>query len=221
MAGLGQFFTTLGHGLQSGLGAIQSGLGSYRDGLFPIDSASGVDEETQRAAQRQAMMRMAFGIMSGKGLGQGLAQGYGAATNQYQAAMENAYNNTLHKRAIDLQQQQLDRQAKVQAKQDRESAAVTAGRFATGLTNTQDPAAYWRLVQSNPDLQSALQTFGVTVPGDATPEQLQQIGETLRSESQLSGPVTAARDLNLKSIVGPDGKPILVPEAAAIGARPY
>ena len=86
------------------LGNKLSGLGSgIRNTINPIDPNSGIDPEFAKAQQRAAMLRMAAGIAGGRGLGQGLSQGLDAATNQYQSAMENAYNNQLKKKQMDQQ----------------------------------------------------------------------------------------------------------------------
>ncbi len=100
---------------QSGLGALiakiapalgkkLSGLGSgIRNTINPIDPNSGVDPAFAQAQQRSAMLRLAAGIAGGKGLGQGLSQGLDASSNQYQSAMENAYNNQIKKKQMDQQ----------------------------------------------------------------------------------------------------------------------
>lgn len=89
------------------LGHALSGFGSgVRNTLNPIDPNSGVDPQFAQAQQRAALLRTAAGIASGRGLGQGLANGLDAGSNQYQAAMQNAYNNQLKKKQMEMAQAQ-------------------------------------------------------------------------------------------------------------------
>lgn len=213
-----------GFGAQLG-GAIQRGLGGLSNTLFPTDPTA--DPQVAKAAQNQALLRFSLGLMAGRdrpgaGLGSSLFNAYTGAQDNYQGAMQNAFHNTLLKRQADYQQQEHDRQVKLQQQQDRQSAATTASRIATGLQNSKDnPTAYWNLVANDPDVQQALAQFGITAPQNATPEQFGQLQQQLSALGQVSAPPTAARDLNLKPIIGPNGKPILVPEAQAIGQTPY
>ncbi len=208
--------------------AITQGFGRFGNALFPVDPNSGVDPATQQAAQSRAILSLGLGLMAGGGKGLGLGQSlYGAyqgASQDYTGAMDNAYKHTLIKRQSDYQQQEHDRQAKLQQQQDRQNAASTASRVAAGLQNPQysaNPGAYWDLVKSNPDVQAMLQQSGIQVPQDMSAPSLQQFGTQLGTFGSTSAAPTAPRDLNLKAVMGPNGKPILVPEVQAIGQTPY
>jgi len=236
---------------------LQNGLGTFGQQLFPIDpgmsvpggantSPAGtapplVDPAAAQAIQRQAMLQFSLGLMAARddrqGLGHGLQSAFQSAQGGAQQAMDTAFKHTLLKRQADYEQQDRDRQAKTQERQDRQSAAVTAQRVVAGMQSpayAQNPGAYLSAVQNDPAFRDMLRASGVSLPQPqqvaqngaitqqpVTPEQYQQFAQQLGQFGQLDAAPTTARDLNLKAVMGPNGKPILVPETQAIGATPY
>lgn len=200
--------------------AINTGFGRLQSGLFPTDPSLGLDPNLQRAAQGQALFQLGLGLLSG----QNAAQAFSGASQNFQGAMDNAYKHTLIKRQQDQQQQDREHALKVQAQQDRQNAATTASRVSAALTNPQystNPGAYWDLVKSNPDVQAALTQAGIQMPQGAPPDYA-ALAQQLGAFGQASAAPTAPRDLNLKPVIDPKtGKPVLVPEAQAVGMQPY
>lgn len=173
-------------------------------GTFPVDPGMSVpsaqqpqpmiDPAAAQVAQRNAMISLGLGLMAARddrqGLGHGAALAFQNAQGGYQNAMDNAFRNTLLKRQADYEQQDRDRQAKLQQQQDRQNAAVTASRVAGALKSPQyaaNPQVYWQLVQGNPDVQEALKQAGVQVPTDAAPD-YGAIAQQLGTFAQASAP---------------------------------
>ena len=234
-----------GQFVQNGLGMLGQQLFPVDPGMsVPGTSGSApplIDPAAAQAIQRNATINFGLGLMAARddrqGLGHGVAQAFQSAQTGAQQAMDNAFRHTLLKREADYQQQERDRQVKQQATQDRQSAAVTAQRVVAGMqhpTYAQNPGAYLSAVQNDPAFQDMLRASGLSLPQPqqvgqngaitqqpVTPEQYQQFAQQLGQFGALDAPPTAARDLNLKAVMGPNGKPILVPETQAIGATPY
>ncbi len=185
----------------------QNGLGMLGQQLFPVDpgmsmpTAGGsapplVDPAAARAIQQNALLNLGLGLMAARddrqGLGHGVALAFQGAQGGASQAMENAYKHTLLKRQIDLDEQARERQAKLQQREDRQSAAATASRVSAGLkANAANPGAYWDLVSKSPDVQEALKQLNIQAPymgpmGD--PNQLQAFQSQLGAASQVSGP---------------------------------
>lgn len=232
MGGMGSVPVPASSGSGGGFNdAVGMGMNRLGNVLFP--AAPGTDPSMQKAAQSQAMLALGLGLMAGRdrpgaGLGSSLFNAYQVAQQSYQGAQDQAFRNTLTKR----QEERSDAQAKRQEKQDkreqqatdaanRQTYATTAGRIATGLGSTQDPAAYWKMVSGIPEVQETLKSYGVD-PAAVTPEMLPQIQQQLATAGAVGGPVVKPEPLQLKAIVNPKtGKPILVPEALAVGQVPY
>jgi hypothetical protein len=190
---------------------VQNGLGMLGQQLFPTDpgmsmptpnSAGGsspplVDPAAAKAIQQNALLTLGLGLLAARddrqGLGHGAALAFQNAQGTAQQAMDTAYKHTLLKRQIDIDQKERDRQAKLQERQDRQDAAATAARVASGLkTNATNPGAYWDLVSKSPDVQEAMKALGITPPTYlgpmADPTQLQNFQQQLATASQISGP---------------------------------
>lgn len=86
-----------------------AGLGGQ---LFPVDPSVQADPNQVKALQGQALLKMGLGMMAAAGKGAGIGgaafSGYDAASNDFNGALQNAYNNTLKKKASDLNQQQVE-----------------------------------------------------------------------------------------------------------------
>jgi hypothetical protein len=197
--------------------------------LFP--TLPGQDPAAAAAAQRQAMLMMGFGMMAGARrpgatLGSSLFDAYRGASGTYQGAMDTAFRNTLAKSENERQHRAEEREIKRAAQEEKQLARAeraqagdVAGRLAAGIRGASaNPAAYWSMMRGNPDVQATLQQFGLQEP--QTPEDVMFLGEQLAGVGQVSGPRMTPRDIELKAIVGPDGKQMLVPEAAAVGREP-
>lgn len=173
---------------------------------FPIDPGmsvpgtqpSGVpmiDPNAQQAAQKNALITLGLGLMAARdnpqGLGAGAANAFQNAQGGYQDAMDRAFRNTLLKRRLEQEDRALDREAKLQSREDRQSAAATATRVSGALAGQykDNPAAYWAMVQSNPDVQEALKQAGVQV-GD-TPD-FNAVAQQLGTFGRTSGPAASA-----------------------------
>jgi hypothetical protein len=201
-----------------GFNNFVTGLGGK---LFP--TTPGADPAAAQAAQRQALLLMGLGMMGsssrpGATLGGSLFQGYQGAAQNYAGAMDTAFRSTLAKNEQERQQKQEERLQKAQERSERTQAGGVAQRLSTGLSGASDPMAYWNLMRTNPDAQAALQQFGLPEP--QTPEEAMQIAQQLGAVGQVSGPVVPRQPVQLKAIVGPDGKPMLVPEEMAVGQQP-
>jgi hypothetical protein len=183
---------------------VQDGLGMLGQRMFPVDPGMSVpgaqpDPAYAREAQQNALVNLGLGLMAARddrqGLGHGLANAFQNAQQGYQGAMDRAFRNTLLKRQLDYEQQDRDRQAKTQERQDRQSAAATAGRVAAAIQSPQyaaNPMAYWELIKSNPDVQAAVKQAGIQLPEQMTPESYQGLAQQLGAFSQASGPAAAA-----------------------------
>lgn len=90
---------------RQGLGGFLQNIGNFaRNTIAPTNPNLGVDPNYAKAQQRLALLRLASGIAGGQNFASGLSQGLGAATNEYQAAMQNAYHNSLQKKQAEEQQ---------------------------------------------------------------------------------------------------------------------
>lgn len=192
--------------------------------MFP--TAPGADPAVAQAAQRQALLMFGLGTMaaanrSGASFGSSLFEGYRGAAQNYAGAMDTAFRNTLAKQENERQQKREDREQKAQAQQERTHAGDVAGRLATGLqNNAANMPAYWQMVANSPDAQAAVSQLGLQVPTELDPQSWQAFQQQLAMSGQVSGPRMTPRDLELKAVVGADGKQMLVPETIAIGREP-
>lgn len=202
--------------------AVGGGIGRLGGMLFPV--GSDIDPNVGKAAQQQAMLGLGLGLLAGASRGQGLGEAlfgsYQTAANNYRGAQDQAFRNTLLKRQEQRAADQDKREQQSADALNRQLHATTAGRIASGLGGAQDQSAYWRMVSSMPEVQAALKSYGID-PATVTSEALPQIQQQLATAGQVSGPTVKPGPLELKAIVGPDGKPILVPETMAVGQRPY
>jgi hypothetical protein len=191
----------------------------------------GLTPEQIAAAQNAARRQFALGLLSNVGSGRpftaGLAQGLMGAEQSYRGAQNQAFQNAMLKRQVeraDAQEKRLAEQEKREQQASdttsRQLYATTAGKIAAGLGGTKDQSAYWKMVSGMPEVQAALKSYGID-PATITPEALPQIQQQLATAGQVGGPYVKPESLQLKAIVGPDGKPILVPETMAVGQRPY
>lgn len=186
---------------------FQNGLGMLGQQVAPIDpgmsmpTAGGtapslIDPATAQAIQRNAILNLGLGLLAARDDRQGLGHGAALAFQNAQAgaadAMDRAFKHTLLKREADYQQQERDRQTKLQQQQDRQNAALTASRISSGLkANAANPSAYWDLVSKSPDVQDALKQLGIQAPymgPMADPTQLDQFQQRLNAATQVSGP---------------------------------
>jgi hypothetical protein len=201
-----------------GFNNFVTGLGGK---LFP--TTPGADPAAAQAAQRQALLLMGLGMMGsssrpGATLGGSLFQGYQGAAQNYAGAMDTAFRTTLAKQENERQEKAEERAQKAQERSERTQAGGVAQRLSTGLSGASDPMAYWNLMRTNPDAQAALQQFGLPEP--QTPEEAMQIAQQLGAVGQVSGPVVPRQPVKTKAIVGPNGKPMLVPEEMTVGQQP-
>ncbi|MDF2435216.1 MAG: hypothetical protein JWP44_4847 [Mucilaginibacter sp.] len=184
--------------LQSLGGGIQTAANGLGNGLFPTDPATQgyVDPSTAAAARNKSLISLGLGIMSApysrSGLGAGLLGAYQGSQNDYQGAMDTAFKNTLVRHSADWQNKQQDREIKLQAQSDRQTAATTATRVATGLQGATDPGAYWNLVQNSPDVKGALEQLGIQAPYTgpmADPNQMKNFQQQLSTAGNIeNGP---------------------------------
>lgn len=204
---------------------FMGGLGGM---LFPGGEAN---DPQAAAARNQAMLMMGLGMMGagsrpGATLGSSLFDAYQGAAGTYQGAMQTAFRNTMAKQENERQVKQEDRLQKAQELEDkrterllRQDSAQTAGRISSGISSAKDPVAYWNLVRGMPEVQQTLSTYGID-PNIATPEQLQGAAQQLQAAASVGMPTQKPQPVQLKAVVGPNGKPVLVPEEQAIGREP-
>lgn len=189
--------------------------------LFPTQP--GMDPAASQAAQRQALLAMGLGMMGaaqrpGATIGGSLFEGFQGASQTYAGAMDRAFRNTLLQQEAERQKRQEEREEKAAAREERTRSGDVATRLATGISGASDPMGYWNLMRGNPEVQTTLQQFGLQEP--QTPEQAAALAQQLGAVGAVSGPVVTPRPVQLKAVVGPQGKPILVPEELAIGQEP-
>lgn len=199
-------------------------MGGLGSALFPTQP--GADPQTAQAMQQQAMLMMGLGMMAGANrpgatIGSSLFEGYRGAAQNYAGAMDTAFRHTLLKQESERQQKREDREQKAQAQQERMHAGDVASRLATGLqNNAANMPGYWQMVANSPDAQAAVSQLGLQVPTEPEPQNWKAFQQQLAMSGHVSGPRVTPRDLELKAVVGADGKQMLVPETMAIGREP-
>lgn len=205
-----------GNGFLGGLGSLLSG------GTTP--------EEQQRAAIFQAgLATLASAQQPGASIGGSLFSGFQAGAGALQQAQQNAFQakqlRNREEREERLEKQETERLKIAQAEQarkDRESAAGVAKRVSTGIGNAKDnPLGYFDLVKATPEFQSVARQYGIDPATITTPEQVQALGQQLGMFGGLAIADDPEKSEPLESIVGPDGKPLLVRRSAAEGKTPF
>lgn len=186
-------------------------------------AGSGMTEDEIKAAQRAARLQMAAGLLSGVGSGgasplaKGLGAGLQGVAGVNENAMQNAYRNTMLKKQMEREDRLLQAQEAELTQKTRERAAITASRVTQGMTSATDPAAYWSLVQSTPEVQEMMKVYQI----DPATAQAGQLQTQLGTAGQLGLPYNP-QGLQLKAVVDPGtGQPVYRPEAQAVGMQPY
>jgi hypothetical protein len=204
-------------------GGFIGGLG----GLFapdPNDQAA-----LQRAALFQAGLATLAGAQQpGASLGGSLFSGLQAGAGALQQAQQNAFQSKRLKQQEEredrLEKQETERIKVAQAEQarkDRENTQGYARRISSGLSNAKGRELdYLGLIQGSPEFRAVSQEYGIDPAGITTPEQAQALAQQLGSVGGL-GVDPKETSLELKPIVGPDGKPRFVSEQDALGQQPY
>lgn len=166
------------------LDALNSGTSALGNALFPSDPSQSpyIDPTSATAARNNSLISLGLGIMrapySMTGLGSGLADAFQGSQQNYQGAMDRAFQHTLVKRALDNQAQDREfqlSQREIQGKEtalglkqaeraDRTQAATVAQRVLKGLSTAQDPNAYLGLIQNDPDVKDAFSSLGIQAP---------------------------------------------------------
>lgn len=205
--------------------AMQAFPGAISGALFPTQP--GVDASVSKAAQDQAMMAFAAGLLAGRdkpgaSFGSAFGSAYQNASQTYSGALDNAFRNTLIRKQEEREERSEDREIARDKQKQRESAATTAGKLATGLQNSAgNMPGYWQMVASMPEVQGAIKELGIEVPTELDPGSWQQLQQRLAGAAQVGGPAAPRNPLQLKAVMGPQGKPILVREEQAEGMTPY
>lgn len=209
--------------------------------FFP--DQEGIDPTTSQAARGDALLQFGLGTLAasrrpGAGFADSLLAGLGQASQTYQGAVQSAYSNNLKKTELELRQKTADREEKAQARlakqaeredkkaerEDSQVRASTATRLAAGIKGAADPVQYLGLVSNVPEVQAAFDEYGIDPTTLNTPEAILAAGDMLGQAGAVGLPYEKperAAPLQLRAILGPDGKPILVPEQEAVGKTPY
>lgn len=209
-------------------------------GQMALPDQPGVDPAQSAAARSQALLTFGLGTLAasqqpGARFGQAVFSGFGQAAKTYGEAADNAFKSNVAKQASEFKQRELDREIKSQARLDKEAArldradarkasedsATTATRLAAGIQAAPDPLQYFGLVKNLPEVQSTLKEYGLDPEALTTPEAIQAAGAHLGQGGSLGLPYQKPEALQLRAIIGPDGKPILVPEDKAINKTPF
>lgn len=177
-------------------GGFGRGLGAIGNALFPT---GGMDPQQASMMRQQALLNMGLGMMAagsqpGATFGGALGQGLLGATNQYQASMQNAFQNSIRRQQQEREEQRFereeklfDRQERVADRVERQQAALTAGKLATGMqSNAQNMPAYWQMVASSPDVQSAIGQLGLEPPTELDPQSWEQFRQQLQAAGDIA-----------------------------------
>lgn len=199
-------------------------------GLGALFGGGTTPEEQQRAAIFQAgLATLASAQQPGASIGGSLFSGLQAGAGSLQQAQQNAFNSKQLKnreeREDRLEKQETERLKIAQAEQarkDREKAAGVATRVSTGIGNAKEnPLGYFDLIKSTPEFQSVAAQYGIDPATITTPEQVQALGQQLGAFGGIGLDQDPAKSEPLESIVGPDGKPLLVRRSVAEGKTPF
>lgn len=213
----------------------QNGFLSNLGGLFGGGLGSaGMTPEEQQQLQRAALFQAGLATLAsaqqpGGTLGGSLFSGFQAGAGALQQAQQNAFQSKRIKQQEEreerLLKQENDRIKIAQAEQtrkDREQGSSVARRLSTGLSNAKGrELEYLQLVSPTPEFQSVAQQYGIDPQSITTPEQAQALAQQLGALGGLGADPEKAPPLELKAVLGQDGKPRFVTEAEALGQQPY
>lgn len=203
-------------------------------GLFGGGLGGGGTPEEQLAEQRRAaifqagLATLANAQQPGATLGGSLFGGFQAGAQSLQNARKEQAQSAQAKRQQDredrLQTQETAQLQLAQAEAGRKArtdAAGVASRVASGLSTSKDPLRQFQYLASVPEVQSALIAAQIDPSAITTPEALQGAMQQLAAFGQAGVSTPATASSALEAIVGPDGKPRLVPREQAVNQTPY
>lgn len=216
------------------LAKLKAGLGNLGGIIAP--DPSGDPELFKRQQQQNALLQFGLGTLgasqqSGATLGSSLAAGLGNAAQSVQQARQTAFAMGQEKRKQEKEDRILQAElekAKIaeteRTNKAREQNATVAQRVSAGIGNYKGRELdYFNLIKGSPEFQQLASEYGIDPTTITDPQQVAALGEQLGA---LGGVGAKAQEqpksnLQLRAIVGPDGKPLLVPEEQAVNKTPY
>lgn len=210
-------------------GGFLAGLG----GLLAPDP-SGDPAAYKRNVQLNALLNLGLGTLAGAQqpgarFGGALASGFQQAQQSLAGAQQQAFQAKQEKRREEREERLLSAEIErgklaetERANKAREQSASVAQRFSTGLgKNKGRELEYFNVIKNAPEFKAAATEYGIDPSLITTPEQVLELGQQFGALGGIGAEAPAKPNVQVRAIVGPDGKPLLVNEEDSIGKQPY